>query len=189
MYGKLDADIAGSARFVGEEPYGSDEGGDQVVTAIDLDRGGKLTLQIATSFISVDQAKRNLEYETAGRLFDELVEANRAVREERLGRIVIEGATDPQKRVFYSCLYRTQLFPRIRHEPDETGNPIHYSPYDGQIHPGVMYADNGFWDTHRTVYSLLSILDRPRLRRAAGSRSCRAPATGCARSGPIWMRW
>ena len=163
VYGELDADISESARFVDEEPYGRDGEGDRVGIVVDLDRGGEVTFRIATSFISVDQAKRNLELETAGRSFDDLVEANREVWEERLGRIAIEGATDRQKRIFYSCLYRTQLFQRIWHEPDETGNPIHYSPYDGQIHQGVLYADNGFWDTHRTVYSLLSILDRPRL--------------------------
>jgi len=163
VYGEVDAPVKGASLFVDDDPYtGANESG-RVGIAIDLDTGGAVTLRIATSFISVEQAKRNFDLEVAGRSFDAIRDANRDVWEERLGRIQIEGATDEQKRTFYSCLYRTQLFPRIWHEPDESGNPIHYSPYDGEIHPGVLYADNGFWDTHRTVYSLMSILDPPRL--------------------------
>lgn len=163
VYGEIDAEVSGATRFVGEEAYGGDGEGDRVGIAIDLAAGGEVTFRVATSFIGVDQAKRNFDREVSGRSFEALADANRDVWEERLGRIAIDGATDRQKQIFYSCLYRTQLFPRIWHEPDETGNPIHYSPYDGQVHEGVLYADNGFWDTHRTVYALMSILDRPRL--------------------------
>ena len=49
------------------------------------------------------------------------------------------------------------------HEYDAAGRPIHYSPYDGQVHPGVLYADSGFWDTYRTVFPLLSVLHPERL--------------------------
>lgn len=163
VYAEVDTEVASSCLFVDDEVFRGEEEGDRVGVAVDLVGGGEVTLRIATSFISVDQAKRNFDQEVAGRSFDALLEQNREIWEDRLGTIEIEGATDEQKRVFYSCLYRTQLFPRVWHEPDATGNPIHYSPYDGQVHPGVLYADNGFWDTHRTVYSLLSILDRPRL--------------------------
>jgi predicted alpha-1,2-mannosidase len=40
---------------------------------------------------------------------------------------------------------------------DEAGHPVHRSPYDGNVHEGVLYADNGFWDTYRTVYSFYSV--------------------------------
>jgi predicted alpha-1,2-mannosidase len=163
VYGEIDGEVSGSTLFAGDDVYSKQEEGERVGIAIDLAAGGEVVFRIATSFISVDQAKRNFDHEVAGQSFDALVDKNWAVWEERLGRIAIEGATDRQKRIFYSCLYRTQLFPRIWHEPDESGNPIHYSPYDGQVHQGVLYADNGFWDTHRTVYSLLSILDPDRL--------------------------
>ncbi len=163
IYGEIDTDISEACLFVGDDAYGGDHEGKQVGIAIDLLTGGEVTFRIATSFIGIDQAKQNFDREVGGRSFDDLVENNRDVWEERLGRIEIEGATEKQKGIFYSCLYRTQLFPRVWHELDAGGNPIHYSPYDGQIHEGVLYADNGFWDTHRTVYSLMSIIDPPRL--------------------------
>jgi predicted alpha-1,2-mannosidase len=80
-----------------------------------------------------------------------------------LGRVALSGATDDQRRTFYSCLYRTQLFPRVWHEYDADGSPIHFSPYNGQVHDGVLYADNGFWDTYRTVYPLFALLMPERL--------------------------
>ena len=163
IYGEVDTDVSDACLFIDDDVYRGGEEAERVGVAIDLAGGGEVTFRIATSFISVDQAKRNFDREVKGRSFESLRKENEKVWEERLGRIEIEGATDEQMRIFYSCLYRTQLFPRIWHEPDETGNPIHYSPYDGQVHPGVLYADNGFWDTHRTVYSLMSILDPERL--------------------------
>ena len=68
------------------------------------------------------------------------------------------GGTAEQRRTFYSCLYRAQLFPHRIYELDADGKPVHYSPYDGKTHPGHLYADNGFWDVYRTTYPLWSIL-------------------------------
>ena len=68
-----------------------------------------------------------------------------------------EGSTKKNKKTFYTCLYRALLFPRVFYEYDMHGNPYHFSPYSGNIHPGFMYADNGFWDTYRTVYPFLSL--------------------------------
>ncbi len=62
--------------------------------------------------------------------------------------------------VFYTGLYRALTFPRKLQEVDENGKMVHYSPYDpnGQVHPGPLVTDNGFWDTYRTVYPLLSLI-------------------------------
>jgi putative alpha-1,2-mannosidase len=49
------------------------------------------------------------------------------------------------------------------HEPDASGQPIHYSPYSGKVKPGVMYADHGYWDVYRAWYPLMSIIDPERL--------------------------
>ena len=119
--------------------------------------------RIATSFISIEQAERNLAQETDGLSFEEIKARGEAVWSESLNRIRIEGGTDDQRRTFYSCLYRTQLFPRIFHETGKEGKQQHYSPYDGKIHDGPMYTDNGFWDTYRTVYPLFSLLCPTRL--------------------------
>jgi predicted alpha-1,2-mannosidase len=119
-------------------------------------------LRIATSFISIEQAWRNLEQEIGDASFDELRAATRATWNALLSRVEFE-ASERQRQTFYTCLYRTLLFPRIWHEPDADGRPIHASPYDGAVHPGVLYADNGFWDTFRTVYPLLALLYPERL--------------------------
>ena len=124
---------------------------------------GQVVLKIGTSFINAEQALRNLEHEVGDKGFDGLRDEAEAVWNETLGRIRVEGGTGDQRRTFYSCLYRAHLFPRMFHEPDADGQPIHYSPYDGQVHPGVLYTDNGFWDTYRTVYPLLSLIQPIRL--------------------------
>jgi predicted alpha-1,2-mannosidase len=86
-----------------------------------------------------------------------------AVWNDHLGRIEIEGATDDQRRTFYSCLYRTLLFPRTWHEPDADGHPHHFSAFNGKVMPGVMYADHGYWDVYRAWYPLMTILFPERL--------------------------
>ena len=67
-----------------------------------------------------------------------------SVWNEALGRITVKGATPEQLRTFYSCLYRAHLFPRMFHETNAQGQVVHYSAYDGKVHPGVSYTDNGF---------------------------------------------
>jgi predicted alpha-1,2-mannosidase len=115
-------------------------------------------VRVATSFISVEQALRSLEQEIGARSFEEIRADTRAQWNGLLGRAQIEGADERQRQTFYTCLYRALLFPRKWYEYDAAGQPIHYSPYDGAIYPGVLYADNGFWDTFRTVYPLFGLL-------------------------------
>ena len=140
-----------------EEKRGS---GDRVGAFVEVDASAGLTIEvrIATSFISLEGARRNLEHEIGNRSFDTLLEEGRDAWNALLGRAVIEGGGEEQTRTFYSCLYRSLLFPRKLYEYGEDGAPVHYSPYDGRVHPGVLYADNGFWDTFRTVYPLLALL-------------------------------
>ncbi|NVL89290.1 glycoside hydrolase family 92 protein, partial [Escherichia coli] len=75
-----------------------------------------------------------------------------------LGRYRVEDPDIDAKRTFYSALYRTMLFPRMFHEVDADGRTIHYSPYDGKVHPGPMFTDNGFWDTFRAVFPLFALM-------------------------------
>ncbi|HEU5103072.1 MAG TPA: GH92 family glycosyl hydrolase, partial [Roseiflexaceae bacterium] len=123
----------------------------------------QVEVRVATSFISVEQALHSLEQEIGARDFEAIRAETRAQWNELLGRAQIEGADERQRETFYTCLYRTLLFPRKWYEHDAGGQPTHYSPYDGAIHPGVLYADNGFWDTFRTVYPLFALLFPDRL--------------------------
>ncbi|HET6383085.1 MAG TPA: GH92 family glycosyl hydrolase [Armatimonadota bacterium] len=125
--------------------------------------GDSIEMKVGTSFISVEQAIRNLEREIGARSFDEVRDEGEETWNRALAKIAVAGGTGDQRRTFYSCLYRAHLFPRIWYEFDANEHPVHFSPYDGKLHDGVLYTDNGFWDTYRTVYPLLSILLPDRL--------------------------
>ena len=122
------------------------------------ERGEVVTARVASSFISPEQALLNLERETGSRSFDEIMEAGRNIWNRDLGRIRVEGGSDDQVRTFYSTLYRTLLFPRMFHEVDAGGKIIHYSPYNGEIRPGRLFTDNGFWDTFRAAMPLITLM-------------------------------
>ena len=117
-----------------------------------------VTVRIATSFISVEQAERNLTGEIGSRSFDAVCSTAKEIWEKELGRIEIQGASKDQQITFYTALYRALLFPRIWYEYNSSGEKYHFSPYDGKIYPGEMYADNGFWDTFRAVYPFFTIM-------------------------------
>ena len=120
-------------------------------------RGEQVTARAASSFISQMQAVQNLE--ELGKDDFETVKARAQERwDEVLGRIEVAGGTTDQYRTFYSCLYRSTLFPRKFYEIDKSGNPVHYSPYNGEVLPGYMYTDTGFWDTFRSLFPLLNLV-------------------------------
>jgi len=122
------------------------------------DEGTVVQARIATSFISPEQAQLNFDREVAGRSFDEVKKQAAREWEELLGRVAVEGGTEAAKEVFYSCLYRGSLFPRVFHETDARGGVVHYSPYSGRVEAGPLYTDNGFWDTFRAAFPLMTIL-------------------------------
>lgn len=120
-------------------------------------RGETVNLQAASSFISLDQAWRNLE-EVRGRTFEDVKASAKNRWNEVLGRIKVGGGTEDQYRTFYSCLYRCTLFPRKFYEIDAEGEPVHYSPYNGKVCDGYLYTDTGFWDTFRALFPLLNLV-------------------------------
>ena len=120
-------------------------------------RGEQVNARVASSFISLEQANRNL-LEVEGATFEEVCAQAKTRWNEVLGRIAIGGGTVDQYRTFYSCLYRSVLFPRKLYEIDADGNPIHYSPYNGKVEKGFLYTDTGFWDTFRALFPLLNLV-------------------------------
>ncbi len=125
--------------------------------------GESVTLRIGTSFISFEQAVRNLNSEVGSKAFEQVKREAAAVWEQALGRVRIQGGTAAQQKVFYSGLYRALLFPRIWHEPDAQGNFMHWSAFSGKVEPGVMYADHGYWDDYRAWYPMMALLYPERL--------------------------
>ncbi|WP_242929127.1 GH92 family glycosyl hydrolase [Pontibacter vulgaris] len=120
-------------------------------------KGEKVNLRVASSFISMEQAERNLKRELANDDFDATKLKAKALWNKAMSRITVEGGTDEQMRTFYSCLYRTLFFPHKMYELDANNQPVHYSPYDGKTYPGYRFAGTGFWDTFRALYPFLNL--------------------------------
>lgn len=120
-------------------------------------RGEQVLVRVASSFISPEQAEANLK-ELGQRSFEEVKQAGRQRWNEVLGRIEVKDGNLDNLRTFYSCLYRSVLFPRSFYEIGADGKPVHYSPYNGQVLPGYMFTDTGFWDTFRCLFPLLNLL-------------------------------
>ena len=120
-------------------------------------KGERVHARVASSFISPAQALRNLE-ELGHDSFETLVEKGQAAWNEVLGKVEVEGGSVDQYRTFYSCLYRSLLFPRAFYEIASDGSPVHYSPYNGRVLPGYMYTDTGFWDTFRCLFPFLNLM-------------------------------
>ncbi len=124
--------------------------------------GEQVHVKIASSFISPEQAERNLASEIGGDGFEQTKAKAKAAWEKELGRVRVTDPDLDNRRTFYSALYRMLQFPRMFYEIDAQGRQVHYSPYDGQVHPGPMYTDNGFWDTWRAVFPWFALMYRER---------------------------
>ena len=120
-------------------------------------KGGIVHARIASSFISFEQAAQNLK-ELGNDSFEQLAQKGNDAWNNVLGKIEVEGGNLDQYRTFYSCLYRSLLFPRKFYEFTADGQPVHYSPYNGQVLPGYMYTDTGFWDTFRCLFPFLNLM-------------------------------
>ncbi len=121
-------------------------------------KGEKITVRVASSFISLQQAELNLNREIGKQTFATLVQQSRDVWNKTLGVAEVQGGDPEQIQTFYSCLYRTVCFPQKHYELDASNAVVHYSPYNGKTMPGYLYAGTGFWDTFRALYPLLNLL-------------------------------
>lgn len=120
-------------------------------------RGEQVNVRIASSFISEEQAIENLK-ELGSDSFDEVKARGRKTWNDILGRIEVKSDDIDHLRTFYSCLYRSVLFPRSFYEKNAKGEIVHYSPYNGEVLPGYMFTDTGFWDTFRCLFPLLNVM-------------------------------
>jgi len=168
VYGVVDQRVDGAGRL-------SDGGGSNVGGYFTFAPGTTaVNLRIATSLISVEQARHNLELELLPSATVESVrDAARALWDQRLKVIEVEGATTDQLTTLYSNLYRLHLYPNAGFENTGTAGDPSYryaSPVSPKVAPdtpeqsgskvvaGKMYVNNGFWDTYRTVWPAYSLL-------------------------------
>lgn len=120
-------------------------------------RGEQVHARIASSFISPEQAELNLQ-ELGNLSFEQIKAQGRQTWNKTLSRIEVEDKNVDHLRSFYSCLYRSVLFPRSFFEKDANGKIVHYSPYNGKVLPGYMFTDTGFWDTFRCLFPMLNLI-------------------------------
>ena len=136
---------------------------------------------LGISYISYDYARRHA-MEGMDKSFEELRAEVTAQWENHLGTVAIE-AEEEEMKTFYSCMYRTGLFPHAAFELDEQGEPVHYSPYLGTVEKGVRYIGHGFWDTYRTLLPMFSLTNKELYRDMVLS------ALGDYREGGWLPRW
>lgn len=120
-------------------------------------RGEKIHAKVASSFISYEQAEQNLK-ELGSDTFDELTNKGRDEWNQVLSKIEVEDDNLDLLRTFYSCLYRSVQFPRTFYEINTQGEVVHYSPFTGEVLPGYMFTDTGFWDTFRCLFPFLNLV-------------------------------
>lgn len=121
-------------------------------------KGEVVNVKVASSFISHEQAQLNLDREIGENSFEDTKEKAKNAWEDELSRIKIEDDNSDHIKTFYSCLYRVLLFPRTFYEFDADNKMVHYSPYNGNVLPGYMFTDNGFWDTFRAVFPFFNMM-------------------------------
>ena len=126
-----------------------------------------LVVRVATSLISLEQAKSNHESEVGVISFDDAMAAAEDEWNVHLGQVSIDdvgtGYTAEEekdfKTIFYSSLYRASKYPRKLYEIDkDSGEVVHWSPYTNSVHPGRLSSDVGFWDAYRTTIAVQSLL-------------------------------
>ena len=127
------------------------------VVSFKTKKGEEVGVKVASSFISPEQALINLR-EVRDDSFDQTEAKARAEWETELSRIQVTGSDTDKRRTFYSALYRMLQFPRPLHEVNAQGSIVHYSPYDGEVHDGYLFTDNGFWDTWRAVFPFFALM-------------------------------
>ncbi|MFZ4261525.1 GH92 family glycosyl hydrolase [Sphingobacterium sp. HJSM2_6] len=142
-----------------EKQQGLEFKGKHAIASITFDtkESEKVHARVASSFISHEQAEINLK-ELGNDTFETIKKKGEQSWNKELSKVKVEGGTDEQISTFYSCLYRLLLYPRKFYEFNKEGQMVHYSPYNGQVVPGYMFTDNGFWDTFRAVFPFFNLI-------------------------------
>ncbi|KAI1790667.1 glycoside hydrolase family 92 protein [Ganoderma leucocontextum] len=120
---------------------------------------GVVNVRVGVSFISVEQARANLDREIPdGTSLEDTAFRTRSQWAEKLDRVQIEGASQEQAEIFYTGIFHTLQYP---YEQDEDGK--YYSGYDNQVHEGVSYTGYSVWDTFRAEWAWQILLAPERI--------------------------
>jgi predicted alpha-1,2-mannosidase len=115
--------------------------------------GDVVEVKVGTSFISLEQARKNLAIELPDWNFDQVTAHLRDEWNRKLSFAELNGVTDDERHIFYTALYHALLYPKLFSE-----NGKYYSAFDDSVHPGVQYTAYSIWDTFRAEHSLLTLI-------------------------------
>ena len=140
--------------------YGRELAGDDIGYwfSFDTEEGEQIEVQMGVSFVSVENARENLDSEQSGFEFD-AVRARAAARwEQDLSKIKVYGGTEEQKTVFYTGLYHALIHPNILN--DVNGEyPLMENEGVGKVPAGQnRYTVFSLWDTYRNLHQLMTLL-------------------------------
>lgn len=118
---------------------------------------GSTVVRGAVSLISLESAEKSFQKEAAGQDFDAIKDQAQKIWDDQLGKFIVEGNTEDRKSVFYTALYRA--FQRMT---DLTEHGQYFSGFDGKVHAGTFYSNDGLWDTFRCMHPLQLLVDQRR---------------------------
>ena len=122
-----------------------------------LNPGTEVEVKVGISYVSIENARKNLDKEVGAKSFDEVLAAAQSKWREALGRIRVSGGSDDEKRIFYTALYHSLLHPNI--VSDVNGEyPAMESGKTGVALDYDRYTVFSLWDTYRNVHQLLTLV-------------------------------
>ncbi|NDV59991.1 GH92 family glycosyl hydrolase [Bacteroides sp. 519] len=138
--------------------YGRDIAGDDIGTFLTFqtEEGEQIEVQMGVSFVSIENARLNLEAEQKGRNFEAIHKEAVASWNEQLSRILVEGGTKERKTVFYTALYHMLIHPNILQ--DVNGQYPAMESDEIRTTKGNRYTVFSLWDTYRNVHQLLTLV-------------------------------
>ena len=140
------------------EEYNKELAGDDIGAyfSFDTEENEEVEVQIGVSFVSIENARTNLDAEQKGKHFDEIHKEARKLWSDDLSRITVEGGTDEQKTVFYTALYHLLIHPNILQ--DVNGEYPAMESDAILTTKGNRYTVFSLWDTYRNVHQLLTLV-------------------------------
>lgn len=115
-----------------------------------------IEVQMGVSFVSIENARLNLETEQKNKNFDQVYQEARSSWHNELSRILVEGGTEEQKTVFYTALYHLMMHPNVLQ--DVNGEYPVMESHEIATTQGNRYTVFSLWDTYRNVHQLLTLV-------------------------------
>jgi len=169
----------------GDDGYPVPGKGSGVWVGFDTADGTEVNVRVGISYVSLDNARANLEAENGtGATFDAVRGSARRAWNERLRGILVGGGAEDRLRIFYTALYHVLLHPNVF--SDVTGE---YAGMDGRVHTvsegnGAQYANFSGWDVYRSQLQLVTLLDAE-----VGSDIAQSLLNQADQNGGVWDRW